>query len=216
MPQLFHPAMNAVAKASVFGLLFALAGLLWILGIVYRSSYVSGADIVREQPVQFSHAHHVGALGIDCRYCHAGVESSAFAGLPSTQTCMNCHAEVWARSPMLAAVRDSWRENRPIAWTRVHDLADFAYFNHAIHVAKGVGCAECHGRVDDMPLMRQTRSLYMEWCLDCHRDPEPSLRPREAVFKMDWTRPAGEPELGARLARDYGVASKTDCASCHR
>jgi hypothetical protein len=216
MPQLFHPAMNVVAKASVFGVLFALAFLFWVLGVVYRSSYVSGADVVREQPVQFSHAHHVGALGIDCRYCHSSVETSAFAGYPSTQTCMNCHSEVWSRAPMLAAVRESWRENRPIAWNRVHDLADFAYFNHAIHVAKGVGCAECHGRVDDMPLMWQTQSLYMEWCLDCHRKPEASLRPREAVFRMDWTRPANDPELGARLARDYGVASKTDCNSCHR
>lgn len=213
MAQLFHPVTNVLSKASVFGALLMGAAASWVVGLVYRSTYVTRVDEAREQPVPFSHAHHVGGLGIDCRYCHPHVEASSVAGLPPTRTCMNCHAEVWARAPVLAPVRESWRANVPLAWTRVHDLADFAYFDHSIHIAKGVGCSTCHGRVDDMPLTWKTQSLYMEWCLSCHRDPIPHLRPREALYRMDWAGPADDP---ARLARENDVKARTDCVTCHR
>jgi hypothetical protein len=210
LAQLFHPVTNVLAKATVFGFVLALAFIAWVVGLAWRSAYATGVEIAREQPVPFSHAHHVSGLGIDCRYCHAGVETSSVAGLPPTRTCMNCHAEVWAEAPMLAPVRESWRDGRPLAWNRVHDLADFVYFDHSIHVAKGVGCVTCHGNVDDMPLVWKTSTLYMEWCLSCHRAPELHLRPREALFSSD-TRPPDP-----RLARDYGVKSRTDCVTCHR
>lgn len=214
MAQLFHPVTNVLAKATVFGFVLALVFFAWVAGLAWRSAYATGVEVAREQPVPFSHAHHVSGLGIDCRYCHAGVETSSVAGIPPTQTCMNCHAEVWAEAPMLAPVRESWRSGRPLAWNRVHDLADFAYFDHSIHVAKGVGCSSCHGDVDDMPLVWKSSSLYMEWCLSCHREPGRHLRPREAVFLPDWR--SDDPGLGARLAREYRVESKTDCTTCHR
>ena len=214
--QLFHPVANVLSKATVFGFIAALVFVFWLLGILYRSSYVTEVDVARQQPVQFSHQHHVGGLGIDCRYCHASVETSDFAGIPPTQTCMNCHSHVWTDSPMLEPVRESWRTGLPLAWTRVHDLPDFAYFNHAVHVAKGVGCVTCHGEVDRMPLMWKNATLFMEWCLSCHRNPEPHVRPREAVFLMDWTPPAKPAELRKRLVREYDVKRRTDCTTCHR
>jgi NAD-dependent SIR2 family protein deacetylase len=173
---------------------------------------------VRPQPVPFSHKHHVSGLGIDCRYCHTAVEQSAFAGIPSTSTCMNCHSQIWTNSPMLEPVRESYRTGQPLRWTRVHNLAEFAYFNHSIHVNKGVGCATCHGPVDQMPLIAQQESLLMEWCLDCHRNPEQYLRPREEVFNMSWTAPANQSELGLELVRKYNVRTEqlTDCSVCHR
>jgi hypothetical protein len=168
--------------------------------------------------VPFSHKHHVSGLGIDCRYCHTAVEQSAFAGIPSTSTCMNCHSQIWTNSPMLEPVRESYRTGRPLRWTRVHNLAEFAYFNHSIHVNKGVGCATCHGPVDQMPLVAQEKSLLMEWCLDCHRNPEQYLRPRDEVFNMSWTAPPNQSELGLELIRKYNVRTEqlTDCSVCHR
>ncbi|MEW6733379.1 MAG: cytochrome c3 family protein, partial [Acidobacteriota bacterium] len=172
--------------------------------------------VAREQPVQFSHRHHVGGLGIDCRYCHTSVEETAFAGIPPTKTCMNCHAQIWSTSLMLEPVRASFRTDQSIAWTRVHNLPDFVYFNHSIHVKKGIGCATCHGRVDLMPLTWQENSLQMEWCLACHRNPERYVRPREFVFSMDWQPSEDQSALGQRLVKEYNIHKKTSCSVCHR
>jgi hypothetical protein len=160
----------------------------------------------------------VGGLGLDCRYCHTAVEVSSSAGIPPTETCMTCHSQLWTQAWALAPVRLSWATGRPLRWQRVHDVADFVYFNHRIHVAKGVGCETCHGPVDEMPLMRQAHSLSMAWCLDCHRDPAPNLRPREHVFDLDWQPPEDREALGAQLIEDYDVRTGhlTHCYVCHR
>ena len=218
MAQIFHPSTNTVSKITIFGAVFLIGGLLWLLAELNRSAYVTQDNVVRPQPVPFSHKNHVSVLGIDCRYCHTAVEQSAFAGIPSTSTCMNCHSQIWTNSPMLEPVRESYRTGQPLRWTRVHNLAEFVYFNHGIHVNKGVGCATCHGPVDQMPLIAQEESLLMEWCLDCHRNPERYLRPREEVFNMSWTAPPNQSELGRELVRKYNVRTEqlTDCSVCHR
>ena len=170
MPQIFHHSTNFLARLSIFGAVFILIAATWILAEINRSSWNTGAYVEREQPVQFSHKHHAGDDGIDCRYCHTSAETSNNAGIPPTQTCMNCHSQIWADSPYLEPVRESWRTGKPIQWVKVHDLPDYVYFNHSIHVNKGVGCSTCHGRVDQMPLTYQVASLHMEWCLECHRN----------------------------------------------
>jgi hypothetical protein len=192
---------------------------LWVVAEINRSPYMTQAYVARQQPVPFSHKHHVSDAGIDCRYCHTSVEVSAVAGLPSTKTCMNCHAQLFNQSPMLEPVRQSFRENKPIKWTKVHDLPDFAYFNHSIHISKGIGCSTCHGRVDQMPLMWQTASLQMEWCLDCHRSPERYVRPKDQVFNMEWQPPPDQIQVGRRLVAEYNIRSAgelTSCSICHR
>jgi hypothetical protein len=214
MGQVFHPAFNTLSRVTIFGGAFVVAALVWVSGRIYRSPYVTEATVVRDQPVQFSHKHHVGGLGIDCRYCHTSVEEGPVAGLPPTKTCMNCHSQIWVDSPILEPVRQSFREGTSIAWSRVHRLPGYVYFDHSIHVAKGVGCVSCHGQVDDMPLMAQQASLYMEWCLDCHRHPETALRPRERVFDLSW-KPAAN-GIGARLSDELQVRQRTDCVDCHR
>lgn len=218
MAQIFHPSTNTISRLSIFGALFFVAVLLWLLAQLDRSSYMTEVNVVRAQPVPFSHQHHVSGVGIDCRYCHSSVEQSAFAGVPPTRTCMNCHSQIWADSPMLEPVRESYRTGRPLRWTRVHNLPDFVYFDHSIHVHKGVACVTCHGRVDRMPLMWQARSLQMEWCLECHRHPEHFIRPREHVFDMDWTPPVPQLLLGQELVRRYDIRLEqlTDCSICHR
>lgn len=214
--QIFHRSTNTIAKVSIFGAVAFLAVLLWLWSTLLRSAYATGQGVIQEQPVPFSHDHHVAGLGIDCRYCHTTVEKSAFAGIPPTETCMNCHRQIWTNADLLEPVRESYRSGTPIVWNRVNDLPDYVYFNHAIHVAKGIGCAECHGQVDEMPLMRQTASLQMEWCLDCHRDPGKRLRPRAEVFNMKWRPPADFAAVQARLVREYDVKSLTSCSVCHR
>lgn len=216
MAQIFHPSTNTFSRVSLFGAVFALGGLLWGLAQVNRSSYVTWAGVAREQPVPFSHRHHAGELGIDCRYCHTGVEVSSSAGIPPTETCMNCHSQIWSDSPMLEPVRASYRSGESIQWVKVHDLPDFVYFNHSIHVSKGIGCATCHGRVDRMNLMWQESSLQMEWCLGCHRDPVPYVRPRSRVFDMRWSPPSDQATQGAELVRAYGIHGRQDCSTCHR
>lgn len=219
MAQIFHPSTNTISRLSIFGALFLLAALAWVGAEINRSDYATQAHVVRVQPVQFSHEHHVSGLGIDCRYCHTSVEESSFAGIPPTKTCMNCHSQIWADSPYLEPVRESWRTGTPIRWTRVHNLADFVYFNHSIHVRKGIGCQTCHGQVDRMPLMSQEHSLQMEWCLECHRQPERFVRPREHVFQMDWQPPADQTTLGRKLVEEYRIRSAselTSCSTCHR
>ena len=190
--------------------------LTWIVLAVNRSPYVTEAGVVRRQPVPFSHKHHVSGIGIDCRYCHTSVEESAVAGIPPTKTCMNCHTQIWAESPMLEPVRTSLRTDTSLAWVRVHDLPDFVYFDHSIHVQKGMGCVTCHGRVDEMPLMWRQQSLLMEWCLACHREPERFVRPRAFVFRMDWKPSEDQLTLGRKLVQEYHIAKRTSCSVCHR
>jgi hypothetical protein len=216
MSQIFHPSTNTIARVSIFGGLFFVGGVLAVVLAVNRSSYVTNAGVARPQPVPFSHKHHVGGVGLDCRYCHTTVETSSFAGIPATETCMSCHSQVWADSPMLEPVRASFKTGKSLEWTRVHDLPGFVYFNHSIHVSKGVGCATCHGRVDQMPLMYQQNTLNMEWCLECHRAPEKFVRPREQVFQMDYTPAEPQAVLGPKLVEKYKIRKLTDCSVCHR
>jgi hypothetical protein len=225
--QIFHHSTNTLAKLSIFGGLFILAAAAWVVAEINRSSYNTGAYIERQQPVQFSHKHHVGDDGISCVYCHTSVEASNTAGLPPTKTCMNCHSQIWSESPYLELVRESWREGRPIEWTRVHDLPDYVYFNHSIHVAKGVGCTSCHGRIDQMPAVYQVASLQMEWCLECHREPERFLRPKDQIYNMEWNaenhlaenRTEEQLKVGLAKKAEYRVRSArtlTSCSTCHR
>jgi hypothetical protein len=216
MSQIFHHSTNSLSKFSVFGALFLVAGGLWLVLEVNRSSYVTRAYEARPQPVPFSHAHHVGGLGIDCRYCHTSVDKAAYAGIPPTKTCMNCHSQIWSQSPTLEPVRASFRTDRSIEWTKVHDLPDFVYFNHSAHVNKGVGCSTCHGRVDQMPLVWQEKSLQMEWCLDCHRHPERYVRPKAEVFNIAWEPPVDQEDKGRDLVREYKIHTRTTCSTCHR
>jgi hypothetical protein len=219
MSQVFPRTANAVARMSLAGGLALVLLTAWIIFSLMRSSWATRQFEFVEQPIQFSHAHHAGGVGIDCRYCHTSVETSSFAGIPPTRTCMNCHSEIWNTAPILDPVRASFRDNRNLTWIRVNDLPDFVYFNHQIHVRQGVGCATCHGRVDQMPLTYQAAPLLMEWCLDCHRAPEKYLRPRDQVFNMAYEPPANQLDLGRRLKQDYGISTvehMTSCSVCHR
>lgn len=216
MAQIFHPSTNTISRVSIFGGIILVCVIVAALAAINRSSYVTGVGVARLQPVPFSHKHHISDVGIDCRYCHTSVEESAFAGVPATQICMNCHSQIWADSAMLEPVRASARSGTSLEWTRVHNLPGFVYFDHSIHVKKGVGCATCHGRVDGMPLMRRENSLYMEWCLECHREPERFVRPREFVFSMDWQPPEDRLALGHKLVDEYRIEKLTSCSVCHR
>jgi hypothetical protein len=216
MAQIFHRSTNTISRVSVFGGIGIIVVLVATLAAINRSSYVTEVGVARSQPVQFSHKHHVSDDGIDCRYCHTSVEESSFAGIPSTKICMNCHTQIWAESPILEPVRESFRTGKSLEWTRVHNLPGFVYFDHSIHVHKGVGCTTCHGRVDQMPLMWRENTLYMEWCLECHRNPEQFVRPREQVFNMDWQPPSDQIVLGQKLVQQYKIESLTSCSVCHR
>lgn len=216
MPQIFHPSTNTLSKVSIFAAVCLLGVLGWLLTAIERSAYVTQADVAPEQPVPFSHKHHVSGIGIDCRYCHTSVEESAFAGIPPTKTCMNCHSQIWAEAPMLEPVRESFKTDKSIDWIRVYDLPDYVYFNHSIHVKKGIGCVTCHGQVDQMPLVRRAISLHMDWCLGCHREPERFVRPREHVFSMDWTPPVAQTVLGRKLVKEYKIQKIDSCSVCHR
>lgn len=219
MAQIFFRGSNTLVRVTLLGGPLLGALVLWLSLIYTRSSYGTGAAEVVVQPVPFSHQHHVGDLGIDCRCCHTSVERSAYAGMPTTETCMNCHSQIWVGGPMLQPLRDSHRTGESIRWQRVYNLPGFGYFDHSIHIHKGVGCTTCHGRIDNMPLTFQKPSLLMEWCLDCHRDPTPHLRPPGAIFDVKWTRPTDQTERGAELAREYGLRDTrflTSCTVCHR
>ena len=216
MAQIFSRSANWASRASIIvGLVIAGSILGYVLNI-NRTYYVSKVNVPIDQPVPFSHKHHVTGMGIDCRYCHTTVETAAFAGIPPTETCMTCHSQVWSEAPILEPVRASYRDNEPLEWTRVHDLPDFVYFNHSIHVAKGIGCQTCHGQVDQMPLMWKENTLNMEWCLECHRAPEKFIRPHEEVFNMTWKPPPDHD--GRKLVAEYNVQTTqlTDCSVCHR
>lgn len=218
MSQIFHPRMNVIARASLLGAVLLLIGLGILVWYLVNSPVMTQVGVAKAQPVPFSHEQHVGGLGLDCRYCHSFVEVSNTATIPPTETCMGCHGEVAAGSSALAPVRASAEEGQPLAWIRVHDLADYVYFNHAIHVQQGVGCETCHGRIDQMPVVAKAESLQMSWCLECHRSPELYVRPQEAVFTMGWEAPADQATLGAQLVAEYGIQVDhlTDCSVCHR
>jgi len=230
--QIFHRSTNTISRATIYGAIFVVAALFWAAAEIQRSPYVTYAGVARPQPAPFSHQHHVAGLGIDCRYCHTSVETSDFAGIPPTKTCMNCHSQIWIGAPMLEPVRASFRSGKSLVWNRVNDLPDFVYFDHSIHINKGVGCNTCHGPVDRMPLMYNYASLQMEWCLECHRAPEKNLRPREQVFNMRYEQPSSDKplaldgktytdqlSLGIDLVKKYklrSVADITSCSTCHR
>ena len=243
MAQIFHRSTNTLSRATIYGAVFVIVALGWIGYEVQGSPYVTFAGVRKPQPVPFSHQHHVTGLGIDCRYCHTSVETSSFAGIPPTKTCMNCHSQIWTNAELLEPVRASYRSGESLQWTRVNQLPDFVYFNHSIHVNKGVGCNTCHGPVDQMPLMYQQQSLQMEWCLGCHRDPGKNLRPRDQVFNMRYQPPSesspvevdsrtftDQDSLGAFLISKYrvrigkivtadgqpSIGEITSCSTCHR
>ena len=216
MTALFSPRSNRVFRLVLALLAVGAVGSI-ASGMLYaRIPLGTGQQVQVGQPVQFDHRHHVKDDLIDCRYCHQTVDKAASAGIPPTELCLNCHAQVWNKSPLLDLVRASWFANKPIEWVRVHKLPDFVYFNHSIHVTKGVGCVECHGRVDLMPAIEQVAPLNMGWCLDCHRDPYPRLRPPDEVTNMTW-KPDRDPEvLGRELAKKNDVKPRTSCYTCHR
>lgn len=202
----------ALAAAGIGLVAFFL--LIWGVPLMNYNTQVS---LIPNQPVPFSHKHHVSGLGIDCRYCHDSVEFASNAGMPPTETCMTCHSQIWTNAAILAPVRESLAEHKPLRWQSVYTLPDYVYFDHSIHVAKGVGCTECHGPIGDMPITRKATTLYMSWCLECHRDPAPHLRPKEAVFDPHWVRGEDTPS-GAELMRRYHIHPQTlsDCSVCHR
>jgi hypothetical protein len=221
MSQIFPRSANALVRSTLFGVLSLVLFGGWLVMTLMRSSWATKQNEFVEQPIQFSHAHHVGGVGIDCRYCHTSVEKSSFAGIPPTKTCMNCHSQIWTNAPILEPVRASFRTGTPLNWIRVNDLPDFVYFNHQIHIKQGVGCNVCHGPVDKMPLMYQAQSLLMEFCISCHKAPENFLRPRSEVFNMNYKVPADttQLELGLKLKKEYGISSlehMTSCSVCHR
>ena len=194
-----------------------------LLGTLAISPDTRSIGYEPKQPVPFSHAVHAGKLKMDCRYCHTTVEAAAFAAIPPTQTCLNCHASIKSESPLLEPIRTSFKSGEPVTWIKVHDVPDFVYFNHSSHINKGVGCESCHGRIDQMEEVSQAKSLSMAWCLECHRSPEKQLRPRDSVTAMGWDCMAatGKPQsqLGSELAAQYHVQSKhflTSCSTCHR
>jgi len=217
--QLFTPTHNTLSRLSLLLFVAGAAGFLGFMDILHRSPYVRYTKIRREQPVPFSHKHHSN-LGIDCRYCHTSVEKSSFANIPPTQTCMNCHNIMWKESDMLGPVRESWASGESLEWTRVHDLPDFVYFNHSAHVNNGIGCATCHGRVDQMPLTWREKPLYMKWCLECHRDPSQFVRPDDKIFDMAFDPASQSQDVRDELLAEYQIQTAnhrlTNCAICHR
>lgn len=216
MAQIFHHSTNLISRLSIYGGFVLLMVLGFVPWLVDRSPYVTYEGVPVEQPVPFSHRHHANELGIDCRYCHASVEQSSFAGMPATETCMTCHSQIWKNSPMLEPVRYSFREDRSIEWVRVHNIPEFVYFDHSIHLAKGIGCTTCHGPIGEMPLTWSIATLKMGWCLNCHRHPEQYVRPKESVFSTSYQPPAHQMELGRKLVKEYRIYSLTDCYTCHR
>ncbi len=216
--QLFRPSANVFARAILMtAAIFPFAAIGVTYGIM-SSAYVTGQDVVRTQPIPFSHKHHFAELGIHCLYCHTNVEKSPYAGLPATHVCMSCHSQIWTNAAMLAPVRESLASNRPIRWNRVHVLPAYVYFDHSVHVAKGVGCSTCHGHIDAMALTSQAAPLTMGWCVDCHSNPAPYLRPRDQIFNMAWEPPAGRGRAGSQLLKANRIDPNRliECSTCHR
>jgi hypothetical protein len=216
MAQIFQRSTNTIARVSIYGAVIFIALLGYAVDVVNNTSYVTEVNTARPQVVPFSHKHHVGELGLDCRYCHSSVEVSSSAGMPATETCMTCHSQIWTNSSMLEPVRASYSSSKPISWTRVNAVPDFVYFNHSIHVAKGVGCTTCHGPIAEMNITWRGQTLYMRWCLECHNAPEKYLRPRPEVFNAFYQPPSDQLALGRRLMKEYKVLKLTNCTTCHR
>jgi hypothetical protein len=216
MAQIFHRSTNTIARVSIYGAVAFVFLLGYVAYKVNDTAFVTEVNVPRPQPVPFSHKHHAGQLGLDCRYCHTSVEVSSSAGMPPTQTCMACHSQIWTNAAALEPVRSSYRDSTPISWTRVNAVPDFVYFNHSIHVAKGVGCTTCHGPIGEMNITWKANTLYMRWCLDCHTAPEKYLRPRSEVFNPYYQPPANQLELGRKLMKEYNVQKLTYCYTCHR
>lgn len=219
MSALFPRWTNVVARGSLLALIVLVAGIPLGLMLWVRTSFATGAHRSVPQPVAFDHRLHAGGLAVDCRYCHSSSERSATAGIPPTAACVGCHLDQVNASSILAPVRQSLATRKPIAWRRVNALPDFVFFDHSIHVAKGIGCESCHGRVDQMRRVEQAAPLSMGWCLSCHRDPAPYLRPRSEVTTMGWDSAHARPRLdslGVRLMHAYSVRRLTSCTTCHR
>jgi hypothetical protein len=209
--QIFPRSLNYLPLVAAVGVAVLGGGV--TLGIwYYFSPKNTQVGYAPEQPVPYSHKLHAGELGIDCRYCHANIERSQEAMIPPTQACMGCHAIVKPDSPKLAALRDSWTSGNPIAWVRVHRVADYVYFDHSVHLAAGVGCVSCHGRIDQMEVVRQDKPLNMGWCLECHRDPGPNLRPKDQITNMTWTPSTDE----AVQFAENKLRGPEHCSGCHR
>jgi hypothetical protein len=218
MAQIFQPRANKIARATIGIVVLGVGVTGYGMWAVWWSPWTTRQHVALDQPVPFSHEHHVSGLGIDCRYCHTTVEFSSTAGMPPTETCMTCHSQLWTEAPVLAPVRESWITGKPIEWNRVHDLPAFVFFNHGIHVQKGIGCSTCHGRVDQMPLVYQENTLWMKWCIDCHKDPASQIRPKSEVFDMAYHAPREQQKFGEDLVKEYHVHTEQlrDCSMCHR
>ena len=219
MRQLFAPGADAVFRLAILLVVAGVIGLFLVTAGFSTSSYISRVGIAPDQPLPFSHKHHSGELGIDCRYCHAQAEYLATAGIPPTWTCMTCHSQIWTGSEMLAPVRDSLARNMPLVWARLNQLPSYVYFNHSIHIQKGIGCTSCHGAVTSMQLTYRANAFEMEFCLNCHRNPEKFVRKPGEVWNMEWSPPADQDKVGPQLVADYHIAGPgrlTDCSICHR
>lgn len=216
MAQLFRPSANSLAKIAIGGALILVCSTIGIAYVIDRGPWITDVGVAPVQPIYFSHKHHVKDDGIDCRYCHSAVENSSSAGIPPTETCMSCHSQIWNNATVTEPIRQSWATGKSIEWTKVHDLPDYVYFNHSIHIAKGVGCSTCHGQINEMPWVYKVNTLYMNWCINCHRNPAAYLRPKSEVFNMDYQMPANQASLGAQLVKENHVQSLVDCATCHR
>jgi len=217
--QIFSRNANANLRVTLIAITLLLLGIIAAWIGIYLSPWMSDQSVAKAQPVPFSHAHHVSQLKIDCRYCHNTVDRAATAGFPATETCMSCHSQVWTNSPLLQAVRDSYKNDTPIVWNRIYDLPAFVYFNHSIHIAKGIGCTSCHGQIGSMPLTSKAQPLYMGWCLGCHRDPAQNIRPRDQVFNVDYNVQSLSLAERQQLVIDYKIPTDgrlTNCYICHR
>ena len=217
MAQLFPPVVDLYAKFLALGIVLVLLGGSYAFYLLNRSPYWTNVGVTMNQPVPFSHKHHAGELGIDCRFCHTSVENSPYAGMPDTQTCMTCHSQVWKSAPILAPVRNSYTSGRALQWNRIYESPGYVYFDHSIHVKKGIGCSSCHGDMDEMPITWKAHDMQMQFCLECHRHPETQIRELGQVYNMKWSAPQN-PALGAALvkARDIDKDHLTDCSACHR
>ncbi|NTU79590.1 MAG: cytochrome c3 family protein [Chloroflexales bacterium] len=219
MGQIFPRNANLMARLSIFAAVLLIVELTLITAVYFRSNYYRQINVAIQQPVPYSHQLHAGNLGIDCRYCHVSVDKSYFANIPATETCMTCHSQIKTGSTKLAPIRESYATGLPVLWEKVNRVPDFVYFNHSIHVNKGMGCSECHGKVSEMAVVWQPQAFFMGFCLNCHRNPQNYIRPRAEVYNMDYVHPANQLELGTQLVKEYGVMPKDqlqNCWVCHR
>jgi len=215
MSAIFSKQFDTKLRLAAVAILLALGATGAVVGYLVHPKQLE-TGYTPAQPVPYSHKLHAGNLGMDCLYCHYTVDKSNYAAVPMTETCMNCHVRVKEKSPKLQIVRDSYATGQPVPWVKVHRLPDYVYFNHQAHVGVGVSCVSCHGRVDQMVEVRQVQPLTMAWCLDCHRNPAPNIRPVEYVTKLDW-KPEGNPaELGAKLIQAKNIKPPENCSACHR